>query len=159
MTATARTLGGLRPGCPTVLDPAAPTLVWMPCFRRALDDAGGRTTMPHCWFLAPSNHPSFHCPACYARMPHVVIVPRGHNLSRGELLKLAGFEVPDTPEWMSAKEDVGSFEAPAPTRVFATRAEWLEEFTERAAIFEYLGGLPREMADMMARAEVGNEPR
>lgn len=35
------------------------------------------------------------------------------------------------------------------------KGEWLEEVTERAAIFEYMGGFERAIADKMARDLVG----
>lgn len=65
--------------------------------------------------------------------------------------------------WTRRRSDVFDVEAidPVLAQVWSgsDHSDWREFFTERAAIFEHLGGDPRPVAEMKARQLAGPEPR
>jgi hypothetical protein len=139
------TLGGMRPGSVLCVLPALPgQLWWKPCLTRA---DGGES---HCWFLDETVSPTLYCHVCRVGRPRAYVGPRervaairaaleagdtmlANDLAFGNapLLPVAAPELP----WRPSYRD---------------RADWLEWWTERAAIFEYEGGMTRDEAERAA---------
>jgi hypothetical protein len=61
-------------------------------------------------------------------------------------------------EFTSAKDEAGSFAPPPKPFRARDRADWLEYYTERAAIGEYERGMDRTLAEYSARELAGPPP-
>jgi hypothetical protein len=147
VTTIALTLGGFRPGLPYWGIPHLKQSWWKPCLTRG---EGGDT---HCWYLSPCSDGSLYCHACRVGRPRVYVGPRERvaeikaALEAGDLARaqsLAWGNAPITPA--------------VPTTAkprWRDRADWQEWWTERAAIFEFLGGMSRAEAERAATELVG----
>lgn len=149
MTAEVLTLGGFRPGSAYGILPGRKQLWWKPCLTRA---DGGNT---HCWFLDATNEGTMYCHVCRVGRPRVYIGPRERvaeikaaleagDIARAQALAFGNAPLADPP--------------PAATRRYLDRNDWLEWWTERAAVFEFLGGMSRAEAERAATDLAGTYP-
>lgn len=163
------TLGGWRPGIPLGTLPGDGNLRWSPCLTRARDDEGRALAHPHLWWLEAGPR-SLYCPTCRARRPRTVI---GSAEMVGAIsAALAAADLRRVRELVAAVDrgvrELAALPAPppqapgpAPAPRFRPRDEtdWLEYYTERAAIAEYVGGQTRLEAEALARRLAGSRPR
>lgn len=151
------TLGGLRPGSIVCIVPGDQQRWWKPCLRRSEG-----STDTHAWYLAPTSDGSIHCWDCRRSIPRVVMGPRASieairkALERGDFAQVE--KLVRALSWTSAPSV--TVEVAPPTTAFQPRdrADWEEFFCERAAIFEYLGGHHRSVAEAKARELAGPAP-
>jgi hypothetical protein len=164
------TLGGLRPGDALGVIPGE-TATWTPCLTRARDDAGAALAGTHAYFLE-DKLVSLYCRPCRARRPRVVYgalvmieairdaKAAGDRARAEELVRQVeqGRRSPSSPAPLVESRPAPRPPPPPPFRA-RDRNEWVEYYTERAAIAEYVGGMPREIAEASARIQAGPCPR
>lgn len=147
------TLGGLRPGSSYGVIPGEDQLWWKPCLTRG---EGGKE---HCWYLSPTSDGSMYCHACRVGKPRVYVGPRERvavikaALAAGDLRQAQALAFENAPMVVTEKKPAGPWR-PA----YRDRADWLEWWKERAAVFEYLGGMTREEAERAATELAGPQP-
>lgn len=158
------TLGAQRPG-----SVRSDELQWLPCMTfLAFDEGEVRYLGAHCHFIAPLDGYPLRCEECLAaraaKAP-VRRVVREPTWPRGPVAIVMGVPLTLSELLADVAGRVGlrPMETPAPQvepypYKINNAAEWREEFTERAAIFEYLGGHPRPVAETMARELIGACP-
>ena len=139
------TLGGLRPGSAYCILPHDPQLWWKPCFTRG---DGGDT---HCWYLSLTSDGSVYCHTCRIGKPRVYV---------GPVERVAAIKAAIAAGDLIGANDLAFGNVPLPPAgtdrpVFRDREDWLEFWTERAAIFEYLGGMTRDEAERAATRLAG----
>ena len=123
---------------------------WTPCLTRG---EGGDT---HLWFLAPTSDGSLYCPTCRVGRPRVYVGPRERvdaikaALEVGDLDRAQALAFDNAPLSLPAKPDNSSRPR------YRDREDWLEWWKERAAIFEYLGGMPRNESERAATELAGS---
>jgi hypothetical protein len=165
------TLGGMRPGS-TIALAGRGELRWTPCLTRARGDADEALGDTHAWFLEEGTV-SLYCPSCRARRPRVVYgalvmieaireaKAAGDVARMHELVRQAeqGRRTPSSPAPVLVESWPQTRPAPPPPFRARDRNEWVEYYTERAAIAEYVGGMPRDIAEASARIQAGPCPR
>lgn len=163
------TLGASRPG--SIRETTPDALTWTACQTPAVvEENGVKYLGSHCWFITPADSPEMWCPGCAAivvtREPRVA--PRPYVRPTGPVAIIGGKPVTldelaaDAARRIAhrvAPTPVACPEQPAPACVApgyipATADAWREELGERAAIYEYLGGLSRTEAERTALATV-----
>ena len=97
---------------------------------------------------APRPEPTYQAHCC----PRITL---GHGLHSTTCKNYKGEALPAL-ERDNPKDEAGSFEIARPT--FRDRADWDEYRHERAAIFEYLGGMTRKYAEIAANRLAGPPP-
>lgn len=159
MTDHVLTLGGLRPGSVIGIVPGDGQMRWRPCLHRSEGSADA-----HAWFLSATSDGSLHCWDCRLRVPRAVMGPHSEIAKIRVALEAGDRTMVDelvrALSWTSAPSiDPAPF--PVPVSRFTPRdhADWDEFFGERAAIFEYLGGFTRDVAEAMAHALAGPPPK
>jgi hypothetical protein len=147
---TALTLGGFRPGSTYHVLPGRHQLWWKPCLRR-VDDG----TDTHAWYLSPTSDGSVLCHQCRFGSPRVLIGPKAWIADIRDAQELGDMAT------VRALIAAGPPAAIAEPPKFKARdlVEWKEFYSERAAVFEFLGGLERATAEALARELAGEQPR
>lgn len=144
------TLGGLRPGSAYWVLPHVEQLWWKPCLTR---EEGG--TREHCWFLDTTSGGTSYCHTCRIGKPRVYVGPK----ERVAAIKAALEAGDGRHAWALAFENAPLLPVAAPALpwrpAYRDRADWLEWWKERAAIYEYLGGMTRDEAERAATELAG----
>jgi hypothetical protein len=144
------TLGGFRPGSAYHVLPAKAQLWWKPCVTRSYD---GLDT--HAWYLSPTSDGSLRCHVCRFGAPRVLVGPKDWIADVRDALELG--------DMVRVRELLASGPTPAiaePPRFKPRDAvDWKEFYSERAAVFEFLGGHDRAAAELLARELAGDPPK
>jgi hypothetical protein len=145
------TLGGFTPLVPLTLIPTTNQTWWKPCLTRA-----DGTTDTHVWFLEQTKG-SLYCPACRWNRPRVVIGPKDWIADINDALDQG--DMRQVRELLAGRETPAELAAPviAPWKP-KDKVDWMEFFKERAAMFEFLGGMKRPEAEAAARELAGECP-
>ena len=120
----------------------------------------------HAHYLAPLDDYPLRCEECLAaraaKVPVRRAVVREPSWPRGPVFIVGGVHLTLSELMAETAARVGLRPMEPQVELYPYRinnaAEWREEFTERAAIFEYLGGHPRPVAEQMARELIGACP-
>jgi hypothetical protein len=142
------TLGGFTPLSSVMVIPSLDQSWWKPCLTRAED-----STDTHVWFLAKVRGGSLYCEACRWNRPRVVIGPKGWIADINDALEQG--DMRRVRELLTS----GAVPAAVVERWKAkSRVDWTEYYKERAAVFEFLGGLQRPEAEAAALELAGECP-
>lgn len=147
----ALTLGGMSPASGLSLIPSKKQMWWKPCLRR------GENGDTHVWYLSSTSDGSLLCHECRIGAPRVVVGPKAWIADIREAIELDDLQ--RIGELLRAGPDVVERAAePPPPFKPRDRVDWMEFFSERAAMFEFLGGHDRAAAEALARELAGAAP-
>lgn len=138
------TLGGFHPGTALWLLPDQGQLWWKPCLTR------GEAGDAHCWYLAATNDGSLYCHACRAGKPRVYVGPKARVAAIRDAIRDGDLALAQRLAFDNAPLPVVTEAQLLWRPAYRDQADWREWWAERAAVYEFLGGMDRPAAERAA---------